>query len=322
MKEIAITEIKQIKIGNAQNEEAATGLTVLLCEGGVVCGVDIRGGGPASRETPLLDPLAAAERIHAVVLSGGSAFGLDAAGGVMQYLEERGIGFDTGIAKVPLVCQSCIFDLGVGDKTVRPTQEMAYAACENAQNSSFRPGNHGAGTGATVGKLLGGDYMMKTGIGAYALELANGLQVGALVCVNALGDVYDEHGEQIAGLLDETKAGLRSTKEMMYASCDAPAAPTLHANTTIGAVITNAAFSKAEMNKIAAMAHNGYARAIAPVNTTADGDSVYALSVGTLAADVNLVGTLAADVVQKAIYSAVWEAESAYGLTCARDIVK
>lgn len=322
MKEIAITEIKQIKIGNAQNEEAATGLTVLLCESGAVCGVDIRGGGPASRETPLLDPLAAAERIHAVVLSGGSAFGLDAAGGVMQYLEERGIGFDTGIAKVPLVCQSCIFDLGIGDKTVRPAKEMAYAACENAQSSNFRPGNHGAGTGATVGKLLGGDYMMKTGIGAYALELANGLQVGALVCVNALGDVYDEHGEQIAGLLDETKAGLRSTKEMMYASCDAPAAPTLHANTTIGAVITNAAFSKAEMNKIAAMAHNGYARAIAPVNTTADGDSVYALSVGTLAADVNLVGTLAADVVQKAIYSAVWEAESAYGLKCARDIVK
>ena len=322
MKEIAITEIKQIKIGNAQNEEAATGLTVLLCEGGAVCGVDIRGGGPASRETPLLDPLAAAERIHAVVLSGGSAFGLDAAGGVMQYLEERGIGFDTGIAKVPLVCQSCIFDLGIGDKTVRPAKEMAYAACENAQNGSFRPGNHGAGTGATVGKLLGGDYMMKTGIGAYALELANGLQVGALVCVNALGDVYDEHGEQIAGLLDETKTGLRSTKELMYASCGAPAAPTLHANTTIGAVITNAAFSKAEMNKIAAMAHNGYARAIAPVNTTADGDSVYALSVGTLAADVNLVGTLAADVVQKAIYSAVWKAESAYGLTCARDIVK
>lgn len=322
MKEIAITDIKQIKIGNAENKQAATGLTVLLCDGGAVCGVDIRGGGPASRETPLLNPLAAAERIHAVLLSGGSAFGLDAAGGVMQYLEERGIGFDTGIAKVPLVCQSCIFDLGIGDKSVRPAKEMAYAACERAQSNNFQSGNYGAGTGATVGKLLGGDYMMKTGIGAYAVELENGLQVGAVVCVNALGDVYDERGKQVAGLLDEAKAGLRSTKELMYASCGAPVTTPLHANTTIGAVVINAGFSKSEMNKIAAMAHNGYARAIAPVNTTADGDSVYALSVGTLTADINIVGTLAADVVQRAIYSAVWDAESAYGLKCARDLQK
>lgn len=319
MKEISITQIGNIKIGNAQNTEAATGVTVLLCESGAVCGVDVRGGGPASRETQLLNPLAAADKIHAVLLSGGSAFGLDAAGGVMQYLEERDIGFETGIAKVPLVCQSCIFDLGVGDKTVRPTKEMAYEACENAQKGGFRPGNYGAGTGATAGKLLGADYMMKTGIGTYAAELGNGLQVGAIVCVNALGDIYDEAGKQIAGLLDETKTGFRSTKALMYAAYDAPAPP-LHANTTIGAVVTNAKLSKAEMNKIAAMAHNGYARAIAPVNTTADGDSLYAMSVGEIQADINIIGTLAADVVQKAIYNAVWETGSAYGLPCAKDI--
>lgn len=320
MKEIDITQIKTVQIGNAEDVMAATGLTVLLCEEGAVCGVDVRGGGPASRETQLLNPLAAAERIHAVLLSGGSAFGLDAAGGVMQYLEERDIGFETGIAKVPLVCQSCIFDLGVGDKTVRPTKEMAYRACENAAKGSFRQGSFGAGTGATVGKLLGGEFMMKSGLGAYAVELANGLQVGAVVCVNALGDVYDENGKIIAGLLNEDKASLRATKQMMYGAYDIPLPE--QANTTIGAVITNAAFSKAEMNKIAAMAQNGVVRAISPIATTADGDSIYAMSAGSLRADINVVGTLAADVLQQAVYNAVWNAESAYGLPCAKDLRK
>lgn len=320
MKEIALTQIESIKIGNAEDAAAATGLTVVLCEEGAVCGVDVRGGGPASRETELLNPLAAAEKIHAVLLSGGSAFGLDAAGGVMQYLEQRGVGFDTGIAKVPLVCQSCIFDLGVGDKAVRPGREMAFAACENAEKGNFRQGNFGAGTGATVGKLLGNAYMMKAGLGAYAVELENGLQVGAVVCVNALGDVYDENGKVIAGLLNEDKTGFRSTKQLMYGAYDVSLPQ--HTNTTIGAVLTNAQFSKAEMNKIAAMAQNGVVRAISPIATTADGDSIYAMSAGRFAADLNVVGTLAADVLQRAVYNAVWNAEGAYGLLCAKDLKK
>mgnify|MGYP001774256778 FL=1 len=317
MKEIAITEIEQIRIGNAQNREAATGCTVILCEEGAAAGVDVRGGGPASRETQLLNPLAAADKIHAVLLSGGSAFGLDAAGGVMKYLEERGVGVDTGVAKVPLVCTSCLFDLQIGSKDIRPDREMGYLAC----SGDYRDGNYGAGTGATVGKFKGTEFMMKTGIGSFALQ-EGPLKIGAIAAVNALGDVFDyQTGEQIAGLLNEEKNGLRSTENEMYRQC-LEVRDLFTGNTTLGASITNADFDKAQMNKIAAMAQNGYARSIRPVHTQADGDTVYALSTGEVTADLNAVGTLAAQVMAEAIRSAVFSAESAYGLPCAADFMK
>lgn len=190
MREISIKEIENIKIGNAEHKEAGTGCTVIICESGAPTGLDVRGGGPASRDTELLKPVSAAQSIHAVLLSGGSAFGLDAAGGVMQYLEERDVGFDVGITKVPLVCQSCLFDLGVGNFKVRPDKKMGYEACLNAEKGNYKDGNVGAGTGATVGKLHGADDCMKSGIGSYAVQIGE-LKVGAIVAVNALGDIYD-----------------------------------------------------------------------------------------------------------------------------------
>lgn len=320
MKEIKITDIENIKIGNAQNIEKGSGCTVIVCEKGASCGVEISGGGPASRETFLLNPMAAAEKINAVLLSGGSAFGLDAAGGVMQYLEENDIGFDTGITKVPLVCASSIFDLVVGDMRFRPDKEMGYEAAKNAlEKSNYTDGNFGAGTGATVGKFLGTQYMMKSGIGSYAVSLGD-LKVGAVVCVNALGDVF-ENGKIIAGMLSCDKKSFADTAKTMYESNEVRE-NLFTSNTTIACVITNAAFDKSKMNKIAKMAHNAYALSIKPVNTTADGDSVYAMSAGDVNADINVVGMLAADVLEKAIVCAVKSAKSAYGLIAYNDMIE
>ena len=318
MREIAITDFENLRIGQAENAEAATGCTVLLLgPNGAPAGLDVRGGGPASRESELLKPLAAAEAIHAILLAGGSAFGLDAAGGVMRYLEEKGIGFDVGVTKVPLVCQSDLFDLTVGDPFTRPDAEMAYRACCNAEAGNYRDGNYGAGTGATVGKLNGMEYCMKSGIGSYAVQIG-ALKVGALVAVNALGDVYDwRSGEKLAGLLArdkqtfldcELEAALRTgVVENKYAD-----------NTTLGVVVTNAAFPKSRLCKIAAMAQDGYARAIRPVHTSGDGDSIYAVSLGNVRADWDAVGTLAARVMAEAIRRAVLAAEPAYGLPAAK----
>jgi len=319
MKEIRIQEIENIKIGNAENREAGTGCTVILCEKGAPAGLDVRGGGPASRETELLKPMAAAEVIHAVLLSGGSAFGLDAAGGVMEYLEERNIGFDVGITKVPLVCQSCLFDLGVGDYKVRPDKAMGYEACENAEKGNYSDGNYGAGTGATVGKLYGKDFCMKSGIGSYAVQIGE-LKVGAVVAVNALGDIYDwKTGKKVAGLLARDKKTFLCTEDEVYKSYEVVKNKFVK-NTTIGAVITNAKFQKSQLCKIAGMTHDGYARSIRPVHTTADGDSIYALSVGDVAADQDMVGTLAAQVMSEAILRAVSSAESAYGFPAVKDL--
>ncbi|MCI8511391.1 MAG: P1 family peptidase [Lachnospiraceae bacterium] len=319
MKEISIQEIETIKIGSAENKEAGTGCTVVLCEKGMAAGLDVRGGGPASRESELLKPMAAAQAIHAVLLSGGSAFGLDAAGGVMQYLEERGIGFDVGITKVPLVCESCLFDLGVGDFRIRPDKAMGYAACEGAEKGNYRDGNYGAGTGATVGKMRGREFCMKTGIGSYALQIGD-LKVGALVAVNAAGDIYDwKTGRKAAGLLNPDKKTFADTEETVLQSYEVVENKFVK-NTTIGAVITNARFDKTRLCKIAGMAHDGYARAVRPVHTSSDGDSIYALSVGTVEADQDMVGTLAAQVMAEAILRAVWSAESAYGILAARDL--
>lgn len=303
VQEISFSEIEGFRIGNAQDREAATGVTALLFERGARVGVDVSGGGPASRETRLAEPLTADNPIHAIVLSGGSAFGLAAADGVMRYLEERGIGYDTGFAKVPLVCQSCIYDLGVGRADVRPDAEMGYAACEDAEKNCLQWGSVGAGCGAAVGKLYGMGRAMKSGLGVHAVKIGN-LIMAAVVAVNALGDIFDgDTGEKLAGLRAEDGCGFADTREELYKISQSRDLFT--GNTTIGAVVTNGRFSKAEMSKIASMARNGYARCINPVGTMADGDTIYAASIGEAEADINVAGTLAAEVMAEAIKKAV-----------------
>lgn len=321
-KEITITDIKGIRIGQTENKEAGTGCTVILSESGqgMCAGLDVRGGGPASRESELLKPLAAANAIHGIVLAGGSAFGLGAADGVMRYLEEHDIGFDVGVTKVPLVCQADLFDLTVGDASIRPDAAMGYEACLNAEQGNYQDGNFGAGCGATVGKFAGMGCCMKSGIGSYAVQIGT-LQVGAIVAVNALGDIYDwKTGTKLAGLLSEDPRSFRATEELMYASTEV-VENKFTGNTTIGVIITNAKFEKSALCKIAGMAHDGYARSIRPVHTTADGDSIYAVSTGEILADQDLVGTLAAEVMSEAIIKAVKSAESAYGYPGYREVI-
>ncbi len=320
MKEIPITSIENLHIGQVENVEAGTGCTVFICPEGMRAGLDVRGGGPASRESQLLNPLMAAKVIHGIVLGGGSAFGLNAAGGVMQYLEEQGIGFEVGITKVPLVCQSDIFDLTVGSPFVRPDANMGYEAAQIAlEEPNYQDGNFGAGCGATVGKVLGMDFCMKTGIGSYAVQLGD-LKIGAVVVVNAVGDVFDwKTGRQAAGLLSEDKKSMRSSSEMLRARIDVTE-NRFTENTTIAVVATNAVFEKAQLCKIAGMAHDGFARSIRPVHTSADGDSIYAVSVGEVQADQDMVGTIAAEVISEAILRAVEKADSAYGFPAAKDL--
>lgn len=317
MKEIGIMEIGGFRVGHAQNAEAGTGCTVLLMDEMSPAGADVRGGGPASRETQLLSPLAHAEAVNAILLSGGSAFGLDAAGGVMKYLSERGIGFETGIAKVPLVIESCLFDLGVGRADVRPDAEMAYEACENASHDAPEEGNIGAGTGCSVGKYRGMERAMKSGFGTFAIEVGP-FKVGALAAVNALGDIYED-GTQIAGLLNADKTALSNTLSELFSDVEAASALT-NANTTLGIIVTNAKMTKTQLTKVAGMAHNGYARAIRPVHTMADGDSIYAVSTGGIPGDVNLIGSMAAYVMERAIVRAVRSAQGAYGLLSYNDL--
>ena len=320
MREIPVTEVAPVRIGQTENAEAGTGCTVIIAENGMAAGLDVRGGGPASRDSQLLNPLAAAQQIHAVVLSGGSAFGLGAADGVMEYLEEKDIGFDVAVTKVPLVAQSDLFDLTVADPKTRPDREMGREAARRAmEEPNYRDGNYGAGCGATVGKFGGMETCMKTGIGSYAIEIGE-LRIGALVALNALGDVYDwKNGEKIAGLLSEDKTGFRSAEDLMKGSIR-KVENKFAGNTTLAAVITNAAFHKAQLCKIAGMAHDGYARSIRPVHTSADGDSIYALSAGNVETDMDLVGVLAAEVVSEAIKRAVYSADSAYGFPAAKDL--
>ncbi len=309
MKKIDFMEVGGFQVGHAQDIEAATGCTVILFDHASPAGAEIRGGGPASRETPLLLPTSDASGLHAILLSGGSAFGLDAAGGVMRYLEERNIGLDVGVTKVPLVCQSCVFDLAVGKADVRPDPAMGYEACQNASGQPMEEGNIGAGTGCTVGKIMGPAHAIKSGIGCYAVQVGE-VKVGAIAAVNALGDVYDiDTGAPLAGI--QMNGAFCSSEQVLRES----AAHTLPSreNTTLGVIITNAKFDKSLLTKIAAMTHNGYARAIRPVHTTADGDTIYAVSTGDVACDVNVAGAIASYVMGKAINRAVLTAKSAYG---------
>lgn len=305
LKEINITDLSGVSIGHAQDEDAKTGVTVLYFPAGAKAGCDISGGGPASREIHLTDSMTADNPINAIVLSGGSAYGLAASDGVMRCLEEHGIGYDTGYAKVPLVCQSCIYDLGYGKSDVRPDADMGYAACLSAlEKSDDRMGNIGAGTGASVGKLLGMKQAMKAGFGTAAVQLGE-LQIAAFVAVNAFGDIFDpENGQKIAGLMDEKRQDFLDLESVFMQMITAPR-DLFASNTTIGCIVTNGEFDKAQLNKIAGMTRNAYARCINPVGTLADGDSIYACSVGDVAADINLTGTLSAKVMQMAILNAV-----------------
>lgn len=320
MKEISILDIEGIKIGQVENMEAATGCTVFVAPQGMAAGLDVRGGGPASRESELLKPLASAQIIHAIILSGGSAFGLGAANGVMKCLGENGIGFDVGPCKVPLVCQSDLFDLTIGSCEVFPVSGDGYEAARIALGGgNYRDGNYGAGCGATVGKWKGMDFCMKSGIGSYAIQVGE-LKIGAVVAVNALGDIFDwKNARKVAGLLAPDKKSFADTVECMLANTDIVENKFV-GNTTIGVVVTNASFDKTDLCKIAGMTHNGYARAIRPVHTSADGDSIYAVSVGDVKADKDIVGTLAADVMCEAILNAVKNCEGAHGYPAVKDL--
>lgn len=320
MKEARITDIKGIKIGHAQNTEGGTGCTVIICEAGATAGVDVRGGGPASRETELLRPVNLVEQIHAVMLSGGSAYGLDAGSGAMNYLEEKGVGFDVGVGVVPIVCGASLFDLVVGDPKCRPDAAMGYEACKNATSEPPAEGNVGAGTGATVGKFLGIERMMKSGLGTYAMQIGD-LIVGAIVAVNALGDIVDvDSGERLAGILTADGSGLSNTEEMMYAEYS-NSRNVFSGNTTLGCIVTNGKMTKPQATKIASIAHNGYARAIRPVHTMVDGDTIFVLSTGEVEVQLDAVGALAAEVMARAINRATREARPAYGLKASIDFI-
>ncbi len=320
----AITDIPGLRVGHAQDEVARTGCTVILCEQGAVGGIDQRGGAPGTRETDALHPMHLVQEVHAVLLAGGSAFGLDAASGVMRYLEELGVGFDVGVARVPIVPAAILFDLNVGQASIRPDATMGYQACLNAGHARPAEGNVGAGCGATVGKILGMHQAMKAGIGTASLDLGDGILVGALVAVNAFGDVIDPRTDQIiAGArsanLDNMKPGepgyFADTLEVMKSIIQHGSLGfRQHEQTVIGVVATNARLTKEQVNKVAQMAQDGLARTIRPAHTMLDGDTIFSLSLGDHTADVNIIGSFAAEVLAQAILSAVRLANSIPGL--------
>ncbi|MEG0329936.1 MAG: P1 family peptidase [Longicatena sp.] len=319
MKEIKITDIKGIQVGQSEDAIAGTGCSVILCKEGAVAGVDVRGGGPATRETDLLNPVNMVQKIHAVMLSGGSAFGLDAASGAMQYLEEHKCGFDMKVAYIPIVCAASLFDLSLGNPQVRPDKAMGYQACVNAENDNFQEGNYGAGTGASVGKIMGFEHAMKSGIGSVGVEVGN-VQVAAIVAVNACGNVVDyQTNEQLAGIYDEKNNKIIKAEDVLCAYMNNASTPN-STNTTIGCIVTNAKLDKAQCTKIASIAHNGYARAIHPVHTMSDGDTIFVLSTQEVEANVDAIGVLASDIMAKAINRAVKKAKGAYGLKAYCDI--
>lgn len=301
--EIDIRSVDGLRIGNAQNTEAKTGVTVLVFDKKARVGIDVSGGGPAAIETHLADPTTADTPVNAIMLAGGSAYGLAAASGIMQYFEERGIGYDTRFALVPLVCGSCIYDLCNGSASVRPDSKMGYAACLDAEKNEPKSGNYGAGCGASVGKICGMERASNSGLGMYAAKLGD-LEMAAVVVVNALGDVYDPAtGTELAGLRSPDGKHFVDSRTELYKICKKT--DMFAGNTTIGAIVTNGAFTKAEMSKIASMTRNAYARCINPVGTMADGDTIYAATIGNVNADINVAGTLAADVMEKAILDAI-----------------
>jgi L-aminopeptidase/D-esterase-like protein len=343
-----ITEVPGIKVGHHTLAERPTGCTVILTEYGATGGVDVRGGAPATRETDLLEPRNMVSVVHAVVLSGGSAFGLDAASGAVRWLEEHGSGFDAGVARVPIVPAASLFDLGTGNKPgIRPGADCGYRAAEAANDGPVAEGNVGAGAGATVGKTgFGtGGGAMKGGLGSAAIRLPDGTVVGAIVAVNAVGDVIDPAtGRVVAGVRTEDGRGLADARVLLRSGAllrrsgqpwpgaspvgrDGPAADEEGlTNTTIGLVATNAPLTKAQAQKVAQMAHDGLARAISPAHSMLDGDTLFALGTGKLeiATDtsrLSLIGALAAEVMADAIVRAARQATGLPGLPAARDLV-
>ena len=293
--------ISGFKIGTAENRDGLTGVTVILApDGGATAGVDVRGCAPGTRETDLLDPRKTVQKIHAVVLSGGSAFGLEAASGCVKYLAEQGVGFPIGNVCVPIVCSAVLFDLMIGDEKAYPDLLMGYEAAKSA-SSEFLSGCNGAGTGATVGKLLGFGNAMKSGAGYHEISLPGGLRVGAYVVVNACGEVFD--GEKIfAGVFSRSRKKIISSHELMLSGITREFSG---ANTTIACVITNAALSKAECSIVSGMAHDGYARSIRPVHTTMDGDAIFTMASGEYETAVDTVGYLAEDAIRLAVIDAI-----------------
>jgi len=315
-----LTAIPGFRVGHASNVKGCTGCTVILCPGRTVGGVDVRGSASGTRDLDALSPLHLVPHVHAVLFAGGSAFGLDAAAGVMRYLEERGIGFDVGVTHVPILPTAIVFDLRLGDVHARPDPQMAYTACQQATDGDIQEGSVGAGTGATVGKLLGITHAMKAGLGVAAVELPGGVLVGALAVVNAFGDVRDpSSGKLLAGareapdshrLVDTAVAMRRGIARRGY----------IAENTTLAVVATNARLTKAQATKMAQMAQHGLVRSIIPVHTTLDGDLVIGLATGAVEADLNAVGLAAADAVAEAIVRAVKKATSLGGLPAWADL--
>ena len=321
-----LTDVAGLTVGHWTDAQAATGCTVVLCGAeGAVAGVDVRGSAPGTRETDLLAPINLIERIHAVVLTGGSAFGLDAAGGVMRWLDERDLGCEIGKCRVPLVCAAVLFDLELGGAMVRPGADAGYAACEAASAAPVPRGSVGAGTGASVGKLLGMDYATKSGLGSASVRLAGGAVVAALVAVNAGGGVVDPAtGELVAGIRDGAGSfvdGTRWLQEHELPSRGGAPRAQAGGNTTLAVVATDAVLSKAGATKVAQMAHDGLARSIDPVHTMYDGDTVFALATGVRgeAADVSVVGAVAARVLASAVVDAARSATGLAGLPSAAE---
>lgn len=317
-----LTAVSGIKVGHHTLSERPTGCTVVLVEAGAVAGVDVRGSAPGTRETDLLNPINMVEQVHAVVLSGGSAFGLDTASGVMRYLEERGVGFDVRVAKVPIVPAAILFDLAIGDAKIRPTAECGYQAAQAATTDPVQEGNVGVGAGATVGKLTGMNHAMKGGIGSAAITLPTGLTVAAIVAVNAVGDIIDPAtGQIVAGARTDDGKSFVDVRKLLKAGM--LQSRRVGQNTTIGVVATNARLTKVQASKVAQMAHDGFARAISPVHTPMDGDTIFALATGThtQAADLLTIGALAAEVMAEAIVRAARTATGIPGYPAGRDLI-
>jgi len=307
----SIVDVAGLSVGHFTDTRRPTGCTVVLTPHGATCGVDVRGAAPGTRETELLSPLNAVEQVHAVLLSGGSAFGLDAAGGVMRWLEERGVGVHVGPARVPIVPAAILFDLWIGDARIRPDAEAGYAACVAATRERPAQGSVGAGAGATVGKLFGIARAMKGGIGSASVTV-DGITVGAIIAVNALGDVIDPgSGQPVAGARTADGRQLQGTMAALLRG-ELPAALQPGSATTIGVIATDATLTKAQAGKVAQMAHDGLARAINPVHTMGDGDTLFALATGAAGrpADVTLLGALAAEVTARAVLRAVRQASA------------
>ena len=307
--------VEGFELGTEENHEALTGVSVIIAKEGAAAGCCVRGSAPGTRETDLLKSEKTVEQVHSVVLSGGSAFGLESTCGVMNYLEAMGVGFDVGVARVPIVCGAVLFDLAVGNPDIRPDKEMGYLAAKKASTKIFT-GNIGAGCGATVGKLRGFDTVMKGGTGYIELCLESGLKVGAYVCVNACGEVYE--GEKIlAGALNDDKSEIISSHQLMLEGAESLLSGK---NTTIGYILTNAILSKTECNKVAEVAHNGYALSIRPIHTSMDGDTIFTLASGIAEANLDTVCYLAQEAMRLAVIDAIKSAESVQNIPSYRSI--